>query len=143
MFIHDPQPAGLVNYRKGDKWVWRCHIDLSAPNPEAWRLLRRHVARYDAAIFHIPEFARDDLSIPQFIIPPSIDPLSPRNRPLPSTAVERILERFGVDLERPLLVQISRFDRAKDPLGVVEAYRLAKRHVPGLQLVYLGGPAHA
>ena len=142
VFIHDPQPAGLVKYRKKGLWIWRCHIDLSTPDPHVWSYLRRYVSQYNLAIFHIPDFARDDLDIPQLLIPPSIDPLSPKNMELPQTAVERIVRKFDVDPERPLLLQVSRFDRAKDPLGVVEAYRLAKRHVPDLQLVYLGSPAH-
>jgi trehalose synthase len=138
VFIHDPQPAGLVKYRKRGLWIWRCHIDVSTPNPEVWSFLRRYLSQYDAAIFHIPESARDDLEIPQLLIPPSIDPLSPKN--VPPTAVERVVRKFDVDPERPILLQVSRFDRAKDPLGVVEAYRLARRRVPGLQLVYLGSP---
>ena len=142
VFIHDPQPAGLIKYRKRGKWIWRCHIDLSTPHPEVWAFLKRYVSMYDLAIFHIPEFARDDLEIPQLLIPPSIDPLSPKNKELPPTTVERIVAKFDVDTERPILLQVSRFDWAKDPLGVVEAYRLAKRHVPDLQLVYLGSPAH-
>jgi len=142
VFIHDPQPAGLVKYRKRGLWIWRCHIDVSTPNPEVWGFLRRYVSQYDAAIFHIPEFARDDLEIPQLLIPPSIDPLSPKNVELPPTAVERVMRKFDINPERPILLQVSRFDRAKDPLGVVEAYRLARRRMPGLQLVYLGSPAH-
>ncbi|MEZ0318572.1 MAG: glycosyltransferase [Pyrobaculum sp.] len=142
VFVHDPQPAGLIRYRKRGVWIWRCHIDLSTPNQEVWSFLRQYVSRYDLAIFHIPEFARDDLDIPQLLIPPSIDPLSLKNVELPAVTVERVLKKFGVDSERPLLLQVSRFDRAKDPLGVIQAYRLAKRHVPDLQLVYLGSPAH-
>jgi len=142
VFIHDPQPAGLVKYRRRGIWIWRCHIDLSTPHPDVWSFLRRYVSQYHAAIFHIPDFARDDLEIPQILIPPSIDPLSPKNMEISATAVERVVKKFGVDPERPILLQVSRFDRAKDPVGVIEAYRLARRHVPDLQLVYLGSPAH-
>lgn len=142
VFIHDPQPAGLVKHRRRGIWIWRCHIDLSTPHPEVWGFLRRYVSQYHAAIFHIPDFARDDLEIPQLLIPPSIDPLSPKNMEISTTAVERVVRKFGVDPERPILLQVSRFDRAKDPVGVIEAYRLARRHVPDLQLVYLGSPAH-
>ncbi|MFN3804472.1 MAG: glycosyltransferase [Pyrobaculum sp.] len=142
VFIHDPQPAGLVKYRMRGVWIWRCHIDLSTPNLEVWSFLRRYVSQYHAAIFHIPEFARDDLDIPQFIIPPSIDPLAPKNVEIPLTTVGRVLKKFDVDPERPLVAQISRYDRAKDPVGVITAYRLAKRHIPDLQLVYLGSPAY-
>ena len=142
VFIHDPQPAGLVKFRKRGIWIWRCHIDLSTPYPEVWGFLRRYVSQYDAAIFHIPDFARDDLEIPQLLIPPSIDPLSPKNMEISATAIERVVKKFDVDPERPILLQVSRFDRSKDPLGVIEAYRLARRHVPDLQLVYLGSPAY-
>ncbi|MFN7105441.1 MAG: glycosyltransferase, partial [Pyrobaculum sp.] len=142
VFIHDPQPAGLVKYRKRGVWIWRCHIDLSTPTLEVWNFLKQYVSQYHAAIFHIPEFARDDLEVPQFIIPPSIDPQSQKNMEIPPTAIGRILKKFDVDPERPLAVQISRYDRAKDPVGVITAYRLAKRHIPDLQLVYLGSPAH-
>ncbi len=106
-----------------------------------WDFLKRYVSQYNGMIMSIPEFARDDLDIPQMAIPPSIDPLSPKNVPLPETTVHRVVTRFGVDLDRPIVLQVSRFDRAKDPVGVIEAYRLAKRHVPDLQLVYLGSPA--
>ena len=142
VFIHDPQPAGLVKYRRRGIWIWRCHIDLSTPHPDVWSFLRRYVSQYHAAIFHIPDFASDNLEIPQILIPPSIDPLSPKNMEISATAVERVVKKFGVDPERPILLQVSRFDRAKDPVGVIEAYRLARRHVPDLQLVYLGSPAH-
>jgi trehalose synthase len=141
VFIHDPQPAGLIKYRKKGTWIWRCHIDVSNPHPEVWGFLRSYVSKYDGMIVSIPEFARDDLDIPQIAIPPSIDPLSPKNVPLPRTTVDRIVDKFGVDRERPIALQVSRFDRAKDPVGVIESFRLAKRHVPDLQLVYLGSPA--
>lgn len=141
VFIHDPQPAGLIKYRRKGTWIWRCHIDISNPHPKVWGFLRRYVSQYNGMIVSIPEFARDDLDIPQMAIPPSIDPLSPKNIPLPETTVHRIVSRFDVDLDRPIVLQVSRFDRAKDPVGVIEAYRLAKRHVPDLQLVYLGSPA--
>ena len=141
VFIHDPQPAGLIKYRRKGTWIWRCHIDISNPHPKVWGFLRRYVSQYNGMIVSIPEFARDDLDIPQMAIPPSIDPLSPKNIQLPETTVHRIVSRFDVDLDRPIVLQVSRFDRAKDPVGVIEAYRLAKRHVPDLQLVYLGSPA--
>jgi trehalose synthase (ADP-glucose) (EC 2.4.1.-) len=141
VFIHDPQPAGLIKYRRKGTWIWRCHIDVSNPHPEVWGFLRSYVSKYDGMIVSIPEFARDDLDIPQIAIPPSIDPLSPKNVPLPRTTVDRIVDKFGVDRERPIALQVSRFDRAKDPVGVIESFRLAKRHVPDLQLVYLGSPA--
>lgn len=142
VFIHDPQPAPLLEHcpnRRG-KWVWRCHIDASHPYRPVWKYLRRHVAAYDAVVFSLPDFAQD-LPRPEYIIPPSIDPLSDKNVDLPEAEREAVYRRFDLDPERPLVVQVSRFDRFKDPIGVIHAYRMAKRYVPGLQLVLAGGSA--
>ena len=142
VFIHDPQPAPLLGHcpnRRG-KWVWRCHIDASRPYRPVWRYLRRHVAGYDASIFSLADFAQM-LPHPQYIISPSIDPLSDKNVELDDGEVAAVRERCGLDPERPLLVQVSRFDRFKDPLGVIRAYRLAKNYVPSIQLVLAGGGA--
>jgi trehalose synthase len=138
--IHDPQPVALVNSRT-DKahWVWRCHIDLSQPNLKVWDFLAPFVTRYDAAIFSSPAFARQ-LSIPQYLFYPSIDPLSEKNRELEPEFVAETLARFQIDPERPILTQISRFDRLKDPLGVVRAYQIVKRYLD-CQLVLAGGGA--
>ena len=141
IFIHDPQPAGLVEARDriGRQWIWRCHIDVSTPDKEAWDFLKPYVERYDAAIFSMPEFARK-LTIPQYLVAPSIDPLSDKNRELDAQTVNETLARHGIDPERPVLTQISRFDRLKDPLGVLSAYRMVKkRH--DCQLVLAGGGA--
>ncbi|MEW6515496.1 MAG: glycosyltransferase [candidate division FCPU426 bacterium] len=142
VFIHDPQPAGLIQaLRKPEqKWVFRCHIDLSNPYPEAWEFLRAHIAAYDASVFSHPRFAQK-LEHPQFMIAPSIDPLSDKNRELPDSLVRQTLERFGLDPERPLVTQISRFDKLKDPLGVIAAYRLVKKTHPDVQLLLAGGGA--
>ena len=142
VFIHDPQPALLLRHcsnRRG-KWVWRCHIDASHPYRPVWKYLRNIVTDYDASIFSLPAFAQP-LSHPQYIIPPSIDPLSDKNIDLPPEEINSVYEAFGIDPERPLIVQVSRFDRFKDPVGVIQAYRLAKNFVPGLQLVLAGGTA--
>jgi trehalose synthase len=142
VFIHDPQPAALIQHfpeRKGH-WVWRCHIDASHPYRPVWKLLRRHVAEYDASIFSLPDFTQR-LPHPEFIVPPSIDPLSDKNVELPEAEVDGVRERFGLDPARPLILQVSRYDRFKDPVGVIHAYRLAKRFVPDLQLVLAGGGA--
>ena len=139
--IHDPQPAGLVNGRaaKGGRWIWRCHIDLSRPSAPFWDFLRPFVERHDAAVFSAPQFTQA-LSVPQYMIPPSIDPLSEKNRELPDEEVRATLERFHIDPERPIVTQISRFDRLKDPLGVIEAFlRVRKRF--HCQLVLAGGSA--
>jgi trehalose synthase len=142
VFIHDPQPAPLLALcpqRKG-KWIWRCHIDVSHPNRDVWNYLRRYISGYDASIFSLPAFAQR-LSHPQYIVPPSIDPLSDKNRDLGAEQIDAIHARYELDPDRPLLAQVSRFDRFKDPLGVIHAYRLAKRFNPGLQLVLAGGGA--
>ncbi|MGD8617667.1 MAG: glycosyltransferase [Gammaproteobacteria bacterium] len=142
VFIHDPQPAALLSHcpeRRG-KWIWRCHIDASHPFRPVWKYLRRFVAPYDASIFSLAAFAQE-LPHPQFLIPPSIDPLSEKNLDLDPRAIEAVCEQYGLDPRHPLLVQVSRFDRFKDPLGVIQAYRLAKQFLPALQLVLAGGGA--
>jgi trehalose synthase len=141
VFIHDPQPAALLHYqgaRKG-KWVWRCHIDVSRPQRRIWKYLRGFVRAYDASIFSLAAFAQP-LPHPMYLIPPSIDPLSEKNQPLSAREVNGVLERFGLDRNRPVLVQVSRFDRFKDPIGVIHAYRQVKPHAP-VQLVLVGGTA--
>jgi trehalose synthase len=142
VFIHDPQPAPLLSLipdREG-VWVWRCHIDASRPHPPVWEALEKHLGSYDASIFSLDAFARE-LPHPRYIIPPSIDPLSAKNEALPSAKVDAVREEFGLDPDRPLLVQVSRFDRFKDPVGVIQAYRMARKFAPGLQLVLAGGTA--
>jgi trehalose synthase len=142
VFIHDPQPAPLLGHcteRRG-KWVWRCHIDLSRPYRPVWKYLRQFIDGYDASVFSIAAFAQP-MRHPVFLIPPSIDPLSEKNVPLPSEEVQRVLQDFAIDPHRPILLQVSRFDRFKDPLGVIQAYKLATQFVPSLQLVLAGGGA--
>ncbi|MEM0091527.1 MAG: glycosyltransferase [Saccharolobus sp.] len=141
MFIHDPQPAGLIKFKKdNNKWIWRCHIDISNPYPPVWNFLKKYISQYDSMIVSVPSFGRDDIDIPQFIIPPSIDPLSTKNKYIPETTITRILYKFGINENKPLITQVSRFDYAKDPLGVIQAYKLAKKHVD-IQLLYVGSPA--
>ena len=139
--IHDPQPAGMIDGRNGHAghWIWRCHIDLSHPSMEVWNFLEPWVTKYDASIFSSPSFARQ-LPIPQYLFHPSIDPLSEKNRPLDPTFINSVLQRFEIDPQRPILTQISRFDRLKDPVGVVRAYRIVKRYFD-CQLVLAGGSA--
>lgn len=142
VFIHDPQPAPLLascQNRRG-KWIWRCHIDASHPYRPVWKYLRKFVRNYDASIFSLPSFAQK-LPHPQYIIPPSIDPLSEKNMELTESEVQDVFYNFDLDPNRPLLVQISRFDRFKDPVGVIQAYRLVKKFVPTQQLVLAGGGA--
>jgi len=139
--VHDPQPAALIDARKehAGHWIWRCHIDLSRPNDAVWQFLERYVSRYDAAIFSSPAFSRQ-LSLPQYLFYPSIDPLADKNRPLDDEVVDTMLKPFAIDRTRPILTQISRFDRLKDPIGVIRAYRIVKRYVD-CQLVLAGGGA--
>ncbi len=139
--IHDPQPLGLIDERRNGRnhWVWRCHIDLSRPNLAVWNFLETYVSRFDGSIFSSPEFARQ-LSIPQYLFYPAIDPLSEKNRELPPEFIAEVLARFEIDPLRPILTQISRFDRLKDPVGVVRAYRIVKRYFD-CQLVLAGGGA--
>jgi trehalose synthase len=142
VFIHDPQPAALLQHcpKRRGKWIWRCHIDASHPARHVWRYLREIVSAYDASVFSLAAFAKQ-LQHPQYVIPPSIDPLSDKNVELPAQEIEDVRQRFGLDAERPLLVQISRFDRFKDPIGVIRAYRLVRRSLPAVQLVLAGGGA--
>ncbi len=145
VIVHDPQPAPLRMLRAGDKgrWIWRCHIDLTAANPTYWGFLRPFVQMYDAAIFTLPSYVKHDLEIGKVaIIPPAIDPLSPKNAPMTQEEAASIIQLYGVDPKRPMLVQVSRFDPWKDPLGVIDVYRAVKREYPAMQLVMVGSMAH-
>lgn len=140
--IHDPQPAPLLQYlpeRKG-KWIWRCHIDVSRPQRNIWHYLKDFVKSYDASIFSLAAFAQR-LPHTQYLLPPSIDPLSEKNRELTEDEINDVYERFTIDPDRAMMLQVSRFDRFKDPIGVIQSYKLAKRFTPGLQLVLAGGSA--
>ncbi|MDQ7844365.1 MAG: glycosyltransferase [Armatimonadota bacterium] len=140
VIIHDPQPAALIaTAPKRGPWVWRCHIDVSHPQRRAWAFLRQFVVRYDAAIFSLPKFAQR-LPIPQYLIYPSIDPLSEKNRPLEPEEVDAVLARLGIPRDKPILLQVSRFDRFKDPLGVINAYRIVKKY-DDCRLILAGGGA--
>jgi trehalose synthase len=142
VFIHDPQPLPLLSHCPGrrGKWIWRCHIDASHPYRPVWKYLRRFAAEYDASVFSLADFAQP-LPHTQYLIPPSIDPLSEKNMDLSEEEVLGVYQEFNIDPERPWMLQVSRFDRFKDPVGVVQAYRLAKTFAPQLQLVLAGGEA--
>jgi trehalose synthase len=139
IFIHDPQPIALVNKKTENKWVWRCHIDVSNPDKVVWRFLMDFLNKYDAVVFSAPGFSQQ-LPMRQFLISPSIDPLSDKNRDLPQEMIDAVLNKYGLDGSRPIVTQISRFDRLKDPLGVIEAYQQVKKRVD-CQLVLAGGGA--
>jgi trehalose synthase len=142
VFIHDPQPARLLQLcpNRSGKWVWRCHIDLSRPYRRVWKYIQAMVEPYDASIFSLPDFARR-LPHTQYLIAPSIDPLSEKNIDLSPQEIREVQQRYHIDPDRPMIVQVSRFDRFKDPLGVIQAFRLAKEFTPSLQLVLAGGGA--
>ncbi len=143
--IHDPQPAGLIDFRKGGegtKWIWRCHIDTSEPNREYWDFLYRFIIKYDASIFTMRQFVKEDAHLKNIhYITPSIDPLSEKNIPMEKEEAKRTVSRFGINVNRPLITQISRFDPWKDPLGVIEAYKLVKKEFPSVQLALVGSMA--
>jgi trehalose synthase len=139
--IHDPQPAGLIKARKpgAQRWVWRCHIDVSQPNPAVWNFLMQFLPHYDSMIISSPSFSRP-MPIPQYLFYPCIDPLSQKNRALEPEFIQKTLERFSINPKRPIVTQISRFDRLKDPIGVIQAYKLVRRYTD-CQLVLAGGGA--
>ena len=142
--VHDPQPAAMLPlHGKGTaKWVWRCHIETSTPNRETWEFLRGFLCDYDAAVFTLREFVPPDFPIQRVAtIPPAIDPLSPKNLPLARITAKQVLDWIGVRLDVPLVTQVSRFDPWKDPLGVIDAFRLARDEVAGLQLALVGSMA--
>jgi len=141
VFIHDPQPIALINQKdaRGNKWIWRCHIDISHAQERVFEILRGHIMKYDAAVFSSPTFARE-LPVRQFLIAPSLDPLSDKNKDLPEKVIEEVLAVYGIKNDKPIVTQVSRFDRLKDPVGVIGAYKKVKRYVD-CQLILAGGTA--
>ena len=141
VFVHDPQPIGLIKNKRRlkNKWAWRCHIDFSHPQRDIWLFLKKFIERYEASVFSAPSFARK-LSIRQVLISPSIDPLSDKNKELDSQFIESTLAKFGIDKEKPIVTQVSRFDYLKDPVGVIKAYQQVKKYID-CQLVLAGGGA--
>jgi trehalose synthase len=139
VFVHDPQPIALVKKKAANKWLWRCHIDVSNPNERVWGFLKDFIIQYDSAVFSAPAFSRK-LPIRQFLISPSIDPLSDKNKELPQETIDSVLRKYNIKKDKPIITQISRFDRLKDPLGVIEAYQRVKQYV-NCQLILAGGTA--
>jgi trehalose synthase len=128
VLVHDPQPAALVEHRPpAGRWVWRCHINISAPQRRVWNFFRRYVVRYDATVFSLPRFATQ-LPIPQYLVYPSIDPLADKNRRLTRQEVDAILDRLRIPRDKPMILQVSLFDRFADPVGAINAFRLVHRH---------------
>ncbi len=140
--IHDPQPLPLVEYREGGNWVWRCHIDMSNPNKALWNQLKKFVEKYDLAVFTLEKYIPSDFKGRYLIEYPCIDPLSDKNKPLEYSKILDVLERFSVDPDRPIIGQVARFDKWKNPLGAIEVYRLVKRKIKDLQLLLVGIFAH-
>ncbi|MDP3296986.1 MAG: glycosyltransferase [Thermodesulfovibrionia bacterium] len=141
IFVHDPQPVALISEKKrfGEKWIWRCHIDVSNPDKRVWEFVRNFVAEYDAAVFSAPNFTQQ-LPIRQFLISPSIDPLSDKNKELPSEVIDSVFDKYGLDKDKPIIAQISRFDYLKDPLGVIQAFEMVRKSID-CQLILAGGTA--
>jgi trehalose synthase len=147
--IHDPQPAAIRDYVRArgvapasTKWIWRCHIDLTDANPQVFEFFRPFVEQYDASVWTMPQFVPDSLTMDRVVIaPPCIDPLSVKNLDLPGPFVSEIVKQYGVNPHNPLIVQVSRFDPWKDPIGVIEAYRIVKEEFPDVQLVLAGSMA--
>ncbi|MBI4432465.1 MAG: glycosyltransferase [Candidatus Omnitrophica bacterium] len=141
IFIHDPQPIGLVKRKRdcGNRWLWRCHVDVSNPQREIWNFLEKYLQFYDKAVFSSPSFSQR-LPIPQVLICPSIDPLSEKNRELMPDEISAVIQRLGIPLDKPLVTQVSRFDRLKDPVGVIKAFRQIQKYVDA-RLLLVGGSA--
>ncbi|HEV7939143.1 MAG TPA: glycosyltransferase [Solirubrobacteraceae bacterium] len=141
--VHDPQPAGLYRLvpEKAKGWVWRCHIDLSTPNPATIERLLPYIAEYPQSLFHMADYVPRGMGGNVNIVPPAIDPLMPKNMALSPEDASYVCEQFGIDVDRPLICQVSRFDPWKDPLGVIDAYRIVKQQVPDVQLALVGSMA--
>ncbi len=139
VLIHDPQPVPLVEFRKTGLWIWRCHIDLSNPQREVCDHITRYCERYNAAIFSVAKFARA-MPIDEFVVTPSIDPLSEKNRELTGEEINETLNKFHIPTDRPIILQVSRFDRFKDPIGVIKAFRIIKKYNDCI-LILAGSPA--
>jgi len=137
--IHDPQPAALIKVEEDNKWIWRCHIDLSHPDKKVWDFLYSYIARYDAAIFSIEDFVQP-LPLAHYIIPPSIDPLSEKNKELSTHQIKRVFRKLKIPQDKSILLQVSRFDYFKDPIGVIKVYRGVKKRFD-CRLILAGGEA--
>ncbi|WP_309492160.1 glycosyltransferase [Candidatus Hecatella orcuttiae] len=144
IMVHDPQPAALLRFRNRgpEKWVWRCHIDLTKANPVYWDFLKPFVLEYDGLVFSLQSYIKEDLRNKHiFLMPPSINPLSEKNKPISESQILKMLEKYEVSPEKPILTQVARFDPWKDPLGVIDVYRLVKREIPQTQLLLVGSMA--
>jgi trehalose synthase len=145
IIVHDPQPVGMKQgaQNHGKHWVWRCHIDLSEPNPDPIERLLPQISGYDASVWHMEQYVPAGLNGHGGIqiVPPAIDPLSPKNMALSPDDASFVCNQFGIDVDRPLMCQVSRFDPWKDPIGVIDAYREVNKEVPDIQLALVGSMA--
>ena len=141
IFVHDPQPVTMVSRKKeiGKNWIWRCHIDVSQPNQKVWSFLEPFIVQYDAAVFSAPSFSHQ-LPIRQFLVSPSIDPLSDKNKELSQQTIDSVLEKYVIPKDKPMITQISRFDYLKDPVGVIQAFEMVRKSID-CRLVFAGGTA--
>jgi trehalose synthase len=141
--VHDPQPAAMHQLvpEKADGWIWRCHIDLSTPNPATMERLLPSIRDYPQSLFHMPAYVPDGMRGKVNVVPPAIDPLAPKNMALSPEDASYVCHQFGLDVDRPLMTQVSRFDPWKDPLGVIDAYRIVKDQMPDVQLALVGSMA--
>ncbi len=144
VIVHDPQPLPVRSFVNDNrKWIWRCHIDLSSPNENVLKVIVEFLRKYDASIFHMREFIHESIPTPRkYVMPPSIDPLSDKNKEIPSSLIHKVLNRYGVDPEKPILLQVGRFDPWKDPFGAIDTYRLVKKRIGRVQLLLVGSLAH-
>jgi len=142
---HDPQPAGLVHYRGAEEeehWIWRCHIDTSHPNPAYWDFFAPYLNKHEGAVFTMEQYVGPGVDFEHLaFITPTIDPLVPKNAPMDLDEAQAVVDQFGLDLDRPIMTQVSRFDPWKDPLGVIDAYRIVKQELPEVQLALVGSMA--
>lgn len=142
--VHDNQPAALIQFypNKKNKWIWRCHVDLSTPNLAVWNFLEQYIRKYDAAIFTAKEYVVPSLTVPTLTIrPPSINPLSDKNCELKDSEVISVLERYDIKTDQPIITQVGRFDPWKDPSGAIDVYRIVKKQFPQTQLLLIAGMA--
>ncbi|PIW10138.1 MAG: glycosyl transferase family 1, partial [Caldiserica bacterium CG17_big_fil_post_rev_8_21_14_2_50_35_7] len=141
VIIHDPQPLPLITfYKKRQPWIWRCHIDLTSPNKKLWDFLKNFILQYDIVVISLENYRHKDLYVDQRVIPPAIDPLSPKNVELPRVTIEKYLKKFHILLDKPIITQISRFDKWKDPEGVIDVFKKVKEEVDA-RLILCGSMA--
>lgn len=144
IFVHDPQPLGIRSFLNNKKkWIWRCHIDLSNPNKLVWNFISSFLKDYDASVYHMKEYVHPNVPTPKvYVIPPSIDPLSEKNREMKWSEVESIAKRYDINVERPIITMVARFDPWKDPLGAIDIYRRVKMRISEVQLLIVSSMAH-